>query len=659
MRLVPLVSVVLLAMASRSLEAQIARDTGRLRELVVTATRIEQPREQVASAVTVLWADALRERGVSTVADALRGVPSLNVVQTASLGGLTALFVRGAESDHVRVLVDGVPLNQPGGAVDLANLTLDNVERIEIVRGPASVLYGSDAVGGVVQIITRRGAGVRGSLPRFEVGMRAGAFRSVPDSAASAETRGVTTVDGSLTGASGPVSYSAAVSRTVAGGLYAYNSRYRNTTSSGQVALVQGGADGRLTWRRTVANYHYPTDGAGQLVDRNQFTVGDGSVLGFDAGYELSRRLEARLLLGWRDQNDSIENPEDNAGEGWWRFITESERRSADLRLNWRAGGSAVVTLGGVVEGQKGRTRFESDGPFGPFASATSFRRTNRAGYAQLVATRGRASAQLGARLEDNQAFGTFATYRIGGTWRLTDVVRLRLSHGIAFKEPQLAENYSTGFTRGNPDLRPERSRSVDAGVELRSRSGRASVEAGVFHQRFRDLIAYDPAAADPAPNYVNVVGAWARGAELRGDVELRPGLMLSGNATLLQTRVTAGAPDASDSTFVAGRPLIRRPGTAFSLMLERRFSLGTLSATVRHTGRRDDLDFSASGAPTFSPARRTQLPAYTLLDVAGSLEAGRAELLVRIENLTDRSYNEVTGFPARRRTVVLGVSVK
>lgn len=644
-----------LALVGRPVNAQVARDTGRLRELVVTATRIEQPREELGSAVSVLSGAELRERGVTTVTEALRGVPGLAVVQTASFGGVVSLFMRGAESDHVRVLVDGVPLNQPGGAVDLSRLTLDNVERIEVVRGTASVLYGSDAVAGVVHIITHRGGGSGAVSPRASFGVLAAAFRSVPDSGSGSETRGLTTVEGSLSGAAGPLSYSAAVSRTATGGLYAYNSRYANLASSVQLGIARGAADARLAWRRMAGNYHYPTDGAGQLVDRNQFTVGDGDVLGVDAGYRLSRRVEARLLLGWRDQNDSTVNPEDNSGDGWWRFVAEAERRSADLRMNWMVRDGAVVTLGSAVELQKGRTRFDSDGPFGPFASATSFRRTSRAAYAQLVASRGPASAQLGVRLDDNQAFGRFTTYRVGGAWRLTETARLRVSHGIGFKEPQLAENYSTGFTRGNPALRPERSRGFDGGMEVRLRNGRAGIEAGAFYQTFRDLIAYDPAAADPAPNYVNVVGAWARGVELRADAELWRGLALSANATFLRTRVTAGAPDASDSTFVPGRALIRRPREAFSVTVERRFARGAILATARHTGRRDDLDFSASGAPSFSPARRTVLPAYTVLDLVGTVEVGQMELQLRVENAGGRRYSEVTGFPSRGRTAIIG----
>ena len=128
---------------------------------------IAVPADRTPSSVTVVTGDQLRSEGITTVADALRTVPGLSIVQTGSFGGATSLFIRGGESKYAKILVDGVPINDAGGAFDLSTLSTDNLDRIEIVRGPASVLYGSDAVAGVVQLFTRRGAGAaRGQSPR-------------------------------------------------------------------------------------------------------------------------------------------------------------------------------------------------------------------------------------------------------------------------------------------------------------------------------------------------------------------------------------------------------------------------------------------------------------------------------------------------------------
>src|ERR1043166_1368054 len=152
------------------LSGQQPTDTVELNPVVVTATRVPRPVTDVPAAVTVLRGEDLRAQGIRTVFEALREAPGAAVVQTGSLGGQTSLFLRGGQSHHVKVLIDGVPVNQPGGAFDFANLTTDNVERIEVVRGPASVLYGSDAVTGVVQIFTRRGA----NASRAEASVRGG-----------------------------------------------------------------------------------------------------------------------------------------------------------------------------------------------------------------------------------------------------------------------------------------------------------------------------------------------------------------------------------------------------------------------------------------------------------------------------------------------------
>src|SRR5438034_9826992 len=160
MRHTPLLRLSLLASLATSggLAAQVP-DTVMLNPVVVTATRFPRSAAGVPAAVTVLRGVDLRAQGIHTVLEALRDVPGAAVVQTGSFGGQTSLFLRGGQSNYVKVLVDGVPVNQPGGSYDFANLTTDNVDRIEVLRGPASVLYGSDAVTGVVQIFTRWGTG--------------------------------------------------------------------------------------------------------------------------------------------------------------------------------------------------------------------------------------------------------------------------------------------------------------------------------------------------------------------------------------------------------------------------------------------------------------------------------------------------------------------
>ena len=159
-RLIPLalaITAIGSGAAPSGIAAQTARDTVAIDSLVVTATKVPVPASATGAAVTVLNGDDLRAQGVRRVVDALRMVPGVAIAQLGGTGAVASVFMRGGESDHVQVLIDGVQVNDPGGSYDWAHLTTDDVERIEIVRGPVSVLYGSDAVAGVVQIFTRAG----------------------------------------------------------------------------------------------------------------------------------------------------------------------------------------------------------------------------------------------------------------------------------------------------------------------------------------------------------------------------------------------------------------------------------------------------------------------------------------------------------------------
>ena len=184
-------SLALPTVAGAARAQQIASDTARIAPLEVTATRSPLRADRTPSSVTVVTGERLRSSGITTVSDALRTVPGVSVAQTGSYGGTVSLFIRGGESKYAKILVDGVPVNEAGGAYDLSTLSTDNLDRIEIVRGPASVLYGSDAMAGVIQLFTRRGAGVA----HGDVAARGGGF-------------GTSDVDASVRGGDARVSYS-------------------------------------------------------------------------------------------------------------------------------------------------------------------------------------------------------------------------------------------------------------------------------------------------------------------------------------------------------------------------------------------------------------------------------------------------------------------
>src|SRR5512146_848254 len=274
-------------------------DTVTLPPVVVTATRIPATLNALSSAVTVISGESLRARGIATVADALRLTPGAAVIATGSFGGQTSVFLRGGESDYVKVLIDGVPQNQPGGFYDFANLGTEDVERIEIVRGPVSVLYGSDAVAGVVHVFTRTGLG----RPNGRLAFGGGSF-------------GTEWSTGDVSGATGPFAWRSTVSRRTTSGTLPVNNDDRRLLLGASVRFTPDARNAAgLSFHYGDAVYHFPTDGAGQVSDSNQFTTDRGPSLSAEATHTFSERVNARASLDWHREDSRFDDASDNPGD--------------------------------------------------------------------------------------------------------------------------------------------------------------------------------------------------------------------------------------------------------------------------------------------------------------------------------------------------------
>lgn len=651
-------SMALLA-AVAPLAAQEAPDTIRLREVVVTAARLPTPLATAPGTATVLKGEDLRERGIPTVADALRSVPGVTVARSGGPGALTSVFFRGGESDYVQVLVDGVQVNAPGGAFDWSHLRAEDIERIEIVRGPASVLYGSDAVSGVVQIFTRAGG-----APRTEAGVKLGRGERTPEGAGGAfhtATADATANGRVLLGADtgGELRYGISAVRDKSTGLYPEHSGYDNTTASARVHLLAGRGDAALTARSVLHEYHYPTSGSGMVIGRDQFATGDAVSLGFDAGHRPIAGMEIRVAAALHRTDTRTDIPSDTTHDDAYHDTARQTRRTLDARLNADLPLGTILTLGAEREWQAARTAYESVSAFGTFQGESDEDRTNTGYYAQLHGTPARAlGVTIGGRVDDNEKFGTFGTGRLAVSWSPTPLARVHGAAGTAFKEPTFYENFATGFARGNPDLEPEQARSWEAGAELSALEGRVSAGATWFHQQFRNLIQYTYTTPDPdAPNYYNIGAARARGLEITGTAEL-PRARLTASWTFTSSRVTdEGFGD--DPSFAQDQRLLRRPvhqasaGIAAPLGERVRALLD-----VRYVGSRDDLDFTD---PDAWSGRRVVLPSYARLD-AGLTWAVRPgnrpdiDVSLHIDNALDARYEEIFNFPAPGRVLRLGL---
>ena len=638
--------------APRPLIAQAAADTVVLVPRVVTATRAPDPLATAPMAATVITGSDLRARGVALVADALRDVPGAMVVQSGSYGAPTSLFLRGGESDYVKVMLDGIPLNVPGGGVNLANLGTADLDRIEIVRGPASVLWGADAMSGVIQLFTRAGSGP----PHGAIAAQGGTFDTG-------------NLSGDVAGGAGPWSFSGTASRFTSAGIYPFNSGYRDATGTGQVRWERGGDRVALVGRYGNAIDHFPTDAGGAAVDHNQFSTETMLDVGLDASHPVSGSVvldvhpyAARTNSGYRNTPDT---PADTSG---FDFDASSAvitwRRGVDARADWRATNTVLVTFGSGVERETDDERSIDVSNFGAGVERDSAGltrgRTTTNGYAQLLADPAAGwSVQVGGRIDDNSAFGTFGTWRAGIAWQRIASLRIWSAIGTAFKAPTFGELFaSSAFEVGNSALEPERSTDVEVGAEGRLAAGKITAGLTAFGQQFRHLIQY-VSAAPGEPTYLNLGGARSRGLEATVAVTASRALRVTGHWTWLSTAVTdTGA--APSLGFAEGQRLLRRPSSSGGAVVEYRAGRTTLSAATTWVGSRDDVDYNRS------PAARVTLPSYATVDLGVNLPVvGRgqsfpdAELTLRAENVFDAPYQQTVGFPGRGRTLLAGARLR
>jgi vitamin B12 transporter len=640
-------AIALLVLAAVPLKSAISqeKDTTQLRTVVVSASKIPRPASTLTQPVTVLLGEDLRARGVTRVSDALREVPGAMLVQNGSYGAVTSLFLRGGESRYTKVLIDGVPVNSSGGFFDFSHLTTDNIDRIEIVRGPASVLYGADAVSGIVQIFTRRGSEEsRGSL-----GVRAGRYRSLD-------------INADVVGDSPVGQFSLGAARHSTDGLLPFNNQYRNGTLSSALTLGdENKGDVRLSARYTAAEFHYPTDYTGQPVDTNSYRTQHRLTVGLDAGKKLTDYAQGRFLAGTNEVSDLTEDiatPFGGTAPEHSAFRSRGYRRNAEGRLSFFLPANATVTVGANYEREQERSS-NGVGPVGGSTTETdSFdaSRHSLAYYSELLGNpNDRLSYTLSGRVDDNSDYHHFNTYRLGVNAGILPAVRLRASLSTAFNAPAFNQLRPTLYTVGSPDLRPEKSRSAEVGLMTSSWADPIRLSAMYFRQRFSDLIQYvNGGPPSYKGSYANLTGASSDGYE--AELALLPSSNWRGSAsyTIVNPRVTEVPPGYQGGDNV-GDALIRRPSHSGSVVVNySRPASAAVGVALNFVGKRADTDFSQFPSP------RITLAAYTKLDISAELPIAvqtrrGLTLNARLENALDKRYEDVLHFPAPRRTLLVG----
>lgn len=626
-------------------------------QVIVTATRTSAPSGQLGASATVITGEEAETRLVLPVSDALRTVPGATVVRSGGVGSATSLFVRGGEADHNKLLLDGIPLNEAGGAFDWTNLTAENLERVEVVRGPQSALFGTDAMTGVVQLFTRQGR-AETPRPRFSLSAEGG-------------NNDTWRTRAGVFGEVGAFDYSARWARFSTDNREP-NNVFHNTTLSTNLGLrLNEHTSLRLIARGELGRVGTPGQTAFGRPDLDAFLRRRDAFLGLSLHNQTASAWEQRLRYTFAQSRQVSRNlildpsfvPSfegrtapfpffDFPGD----FLNHARRHHLSYQSDWRAGRA------GAVGRHQFTFAFEWDRELAFLGdrlspgSEVDAQRDNFGWVFQHQALWGRLYLTNGVRVEDNDSFGTTVVPRSSVAYHLRHgnnslgATKLKFNFGLGIKEPSPLESFSPGpFAFGNPALAPERTRSFDVGVEQRFWRDQGKLEVNWFDNRFRDLIAFEITSFAPLTgSFFNIGRTRAKGTEIILELAPGGGLRGRGTYTFLDTLVTRTG-TVFDPVFEEGNRLLRRPKHAGAVEVQWDWRKLTLASTAVFVGRRTDTDFSLLGL--------TSNKNYTKWDLAWNYRASHGLVYFGVvENLLNQDYMEVLGFPALKLTFRAGV---
>ncbi len=609
-----------------------------LEEIVVTASRVEEPVREVASSITVITEKEIESRKATTVAEVLRNVPGLDVSKSGGPGGLTSVFIRGAKSEHTLVMVDGVEMNDPmdpGRSYDLSKLTVDNIERIEIIRGPQSTLYGSDAIGGVINIITKKGEG----KPRSFISGEVGSYRTYQGKAG-------------LSFGTKLLNFSLGISHFDTEGFSSAHKKYGNTERDGhrntsisarlginpfeflEMDLILRYIDSKTDLDRGGGPNQ---DDPNYFLDHRQlFFKTQGRLNLFDKLWE--QKIGFSLSEHEREYKDrpDILHPFDSS-----RGIYDGFTWKFDWQHNLFLHETTTITGGIEYEKEEGKSKYFSQSMWGPYISIFPRKSTStRAFYIQdKVDLFESFFATLGLRVDDHSRFGSKTTFRIAPAYIFKNTgTKLKATYGTGFKAPTLYQLFAPATEWGpigNVNLRLEKSKGWDAGIEQSLLKEKITVGATYFRNDFKDLIDYDWALG-----YINIDKAKTEGMEVFISIRPIEDLTISTNYTYT---------DTEDKE--TGEKLLRRPRHKGSFALSYRFlDKGNVNLNIIYVGERDDLK---------PYPRRGEVGGYTVVNMAASYDIHKNfQLFGRIENLFDKKYEDAWGYGTAGFSVYGGIKL-
>jgi vitamin B12 transporter len=643
---------------------------GRVETVVVSANRTETTPEQAAVAASVITEQQLAARQFPMIFDVLREIPGLQVNEYGPIGTLAEVFTRGADSTGTLVLLDGVPLNDPGGELHLENLTSEGLDRVEIVRGPESALFGAEAAAGVIQLFTKHGD-PENAVPHGSVSYERGSFQT---------DRWIANLTGGLPSR---LEYSLSASELHTVGEWP-NTFYKNNSGMANIGYkisdatqlravfraydAIAGIPGQIAYGvdDLVPNEHERDDTVSLRLDdsrgsnyRQQFTFGfhrltdrynDNEPYGEQPLAALVQNVAGPPAAVYFVTLVNPYNPPSVIPPGLTLVQTDAffgPSDSLDLTERKIAGYQGTLSYhgGALVFGYDYQDQ-------SAVISGVPASRTNNGFFANVQQNFGRRIfLSGGARVEHSSAFGTIGSGRGGASFLLLgehgplSSTLFRLSAGRGVTEPSLLENYAQvpPFEIGNPALRPETTTTFEAALVSEWWGRRIKTEVAGFRNSFRDLIAY------VEPTWENIEASWARGVETSAQARITNNILITGAYTRMYTDITASTTPESSDTGI-GEPLVRRPRNSGSMSIAvspKRWSLVIGGSFI---GERQDADF------TFGVTRN---PGYENIYASASYDVAKHFTpFLKVNNLLNERYEEVLGYQALSRNILGGVRI-
>lgn len=595
------------------------QETKKVDPVVVTATTVATPAEQLGVSLNVVTEDDFKTYHYATVDEALRNVPGVEIRRSGSYGKTSSISIRGANSNQVQVLVDGVRVKSPTlGSVDLSDLSPDLIDRIEIIRGPQSTLYGADAIGGVVNIITKKGKGPFQASVQQEAGnydtlrsrIQAGGAWKVFDYSLSAshfESNGQFQNDGSNVNAlNGRLGVSLPLDSSLS-----FIIRYNKSDIGVPVKGVFPGPQ--------------PID---PIINPNAKQQSETTVMLLEAKTRPVTWWESTARISRYENSAGFQDPADPGVT--FDFPTFSqinvERREAEWLNSIHLGPWSTSTVGLGYRHEEGENK-------GTFRTA---RHVPSIFFEQQLRFFDRLFLTGGFRNEDDSVFGSATTQRGSLAFVVKETgTRIRGGAGTGFRAPTFNDLFFPDF--GNPSLQPERSMSYDAGVDQKLWQGRVRLGLTYFHNEFKNLITF-------APGPVNVGSARSAGIEFTSEADVLPNLVASLNYTYTDTK-----------NLQTKRWLPREPQHRWNIGLTwepiRRLSLFTQVYVVTQQ---------------WEPRGEVYNSGYTRVDLGGAYRVLEkynwvqgVDLTLRVQNLLNEGYAEVRGFPALGTNFLVGLTAR